>query len=672
MRDIKMIGMVMVISIAFLGCKDVEERIPADLSVLYDTTSAVVDQYEGQQAGGGKMVKKEMVKFTNASASEYEDGAMLHFTDSLGEVDVVVESLGLPDDWMKYKYLKFKMQNMNPFDVMVVFNIYGARNRLPQKIDLSPGGIYEGEMFLADLPLTARNKDIYSPNSIHIKASAFNSGFDLVLSDIELIKTSDTLPLPVVDPFGQRIRGEWSRKVDNLEQFHASLEKEKEYIDSLPGHDHMDHHGAWKEGKQFEASGFFRVQKDDGKWWLITPDGKPFWSLGVTGVRTKHNLADVTIFADRKYLFEELPDPEKFPNAYEADTCVSFYSWNIQRKYGDKEGWKKMAFKRLRSWGMNTIGNWSDLSLLKDSDMPYTHSFRVTERKGLYLKERIADVFDPEWQKFADSVMSEAAEFKDDPMLLGYFVDNEGGWGHLNLLEISPDDVPLRYEWEKLMREKYQSVDDINHAWGTELADWAAVRNLNSEEIADNDAFREDEVLLETHYAKQYFSFISKTLKKYDPNHMYLSCRFTRKLKPDHILEQAGKYCDVLTVNVYALAPIKEQMDAWYEKTGRPILIGEHHLPLRSERQLPPKYQAFTPDERLKYYQEYVKTWAGMPYSVGCHWYQYVDQHITGREMDGENQTVGLVDITDQPYDEMRKAISLSSKVMYQLHDKAE
>jgi len=128
---------------------------------------------------------------------------------------------------------------------------------------------------------------------------------------------------------------------------------------------------------------------------------------------------------------------------------------------------------------------------------------------------------------------------------------------------------------------------------------------------------------------------------------------------------------DVVTVNVYSLVPIKEQMTAWHEKTGRPILIGEHHLPLRSNRQMPPKYKAFTPEERLKWYPEYIRTWAKMPFSLGAHWYQYADQHLTGRAIDGENQTVGLVDIADQPYEHMIDAVRIASKEMYKLHQKS-
>jgi agarase len=55
-----------------------------------------------------------------------------------------------------------------------------------------------------------------------------------------------------------------------------------------------------------------------------------------------------------------------------------------------------------------------------------------------------------------------------------------------------------------------------------------------------------------------------------------------------------------------------------------------------------------------------------MPYSLGSHWYQYSDQHITGRASNGENQIIGFVDITDQPYQRMIDAARYNFEHIYQ------
>jgi agarase len=53
---------------------------------------------------------------------------------------------------------------------------------------------------------------------------------------------------------------------------------------------------------------------------------------------------------------------------------------------------------------------------------------------------------------------------------------------------------------------------------------------------------------------------------------------------------------------------------------------------------------------------------------VGCHWFQYVDQPVTGRSLDGENYNIGLVTITDTPYPELVEAAREVHREVHELH----
>lgn len=101
-----------------------------------------------------------------------------------------------------------------------------------------------------------------------------------------------------------------------------------------------------------------------------------------------------------------------------------------------------------------------------------------------------------------------------------------------------------------------------------------------------------------------------------------------------------------------------------------PTKIGKH--PLRSERQLPPLYPAFTADERRQDYERFLRYWAEQPWSLGAHWFQHADQNATGRPLDGENQTVGFVDIVDRPHPDLVAAAMAATRVMYPLHAQAQ
>jgi hypothetical protein len=329
---------------------------------------------------------------------------------------------------------------------------------------------------------------------------------------------------------------------------------------------------------------------------------------------------------------------------------------NLLKKYGSIQGWRDMSLRRLRSWGLNTIGNWAEDSLLMQSAIPFTYALETS------IKSWQEDVYDPTWEAHLDSVFARAAMFKTNKYLLGYFVDNEAGWGNLKLLLKLPNNAKLREKWVSELKRKYVSLNAFNYQAKGEFKSWSEVAVCDDPTLVSKD----DILLLDSLYTDKYFSTIVQTLKKHDPNHLYLGCRFTRKLKPAHILRIAGKYCDVITVNVYSYEPIKKDMDKWHEYTGKPILIGEHQAALSSVRQLPLRWQTFDHEERYEYFTNYVSKWAHMPYSLGSHWYQYSDQHITGRASNGENQIIGFVDITDQPYQRMIDAARYNFEHIYQ------
>src|SRR5262249_45964762 len=54
--------------------------------------------------------------------------------------------------------------------------------------------------------------------------------------------------------------------------------------------------------------------------------------------------------------------------------------------------------------------------------------------------------------------------------------------------------------------------------------------------------------------------------------------------------------------------------------------------------------------ERGPAYARYIRAVADNPDFVGAHWFQYLDEHLTGRTLDGENAHIGFVTVADVPY----------------------
>ncbi|MCL1909956.1 MAG: agarase, partial [Kiritimatiellaeota bacterium] len=99
----------------------------------------------------------------------------------------------------------------------------------------------------------------------------------------------------------------------------------------------------------------------------------------------------------------------------------------------------------------------------------------------------------------------------------------------------------------------------------------------------------------------------------------------------------------------------------------KPILIGEFHFGA-TDRGMFPGALLNVADQatRASNYTTYLRAVWDNPNFVGAHWYQYYDQALTGREMDGENGNIGFVSITDTPYPELMKAVKAAHAEMYE------
>ncbi len=104
----------------------------------------------------------------------------------------------------------------------------------------------------------------------------------------------------IVDGFGQFLQGEWPEKVSSPEMLRAKGAEEAravvQWLADLPSRDRFD---GLLEAGGFRATGFFRTEQRGGRWWLVTPEGNGFFSIGMdviapageTYVRSGHGPA---------------------------------------------------------------------------------------------------------------------------------------------------------------------------------------------------------------------------------------------------------------------------------------------------------------------------------------------------------------------------------------------
>jgi hypothetical protein len=624
------------------------DDVRASLANLADPRRRV----SGPRPATAKSESKPEVRLERAFCTWEKGGLELTLFPTGGWVEAVPQALDLPERWDTFGRLQVRVEAVDG-PVRVEVSVAGARSRLVETRDLECGEEAVLDVPLDDLPLAAGTQPPHAVSAVRLTGTWVGGPATRLvrLKGLALIARTDGPPGPRVDRFGQRASGAWPGKVQGEEDLRAAREAEALELEAMVLPPDRDEYGGWMAGPALEASGFFRADRDaEGRWWLVDPRGRPFWSLGTTGVRT---TSEATPPAGREFLYEALPGPDGPFAAAWSDRGFSFYCWNVLRKYGSKEDWRDAVVRRFRRWGMNTIANTSEDIVLDQRAVPHVRR-ADTRGPGLAMAtQRFPDVFDPAWEAHLDEIFARRlAPNRDNPWLLGYFVDNEWPWRDMRLLETGPK-TALRREWQSFVRRSEGAEGDLG--------------DLSAEAVPAEGPLRDLVRAFEAHYAERYFTTVARLVHKHDPNHLYLGCRFVQE-PPHESIIRAARHADVVSVNCYSLYPDRGRFEDWHRACGRPILIGEHHLPLASERQLAPHYSAFSEAERRRYYVKFLRQTARMPFAVGSHWFQFADQPPTGRTSDGENQTIGLVDITDRPHLDLIGAVREVAARMYAWH----
>jgi len=523
--------------------------------------------------------------------------------------------------------------------------------------------------------------------AIHLILPRRSPGRSLIFGDPGIIRGADRGPeayRSIVDGFGQYTRARWDGKTGSAEDLRrARLREEQELRGRLPPALKLDRYGGLLEGPVFGATGFFRTERREGRWWLVTPEGHGFFSLGIDVVSPD---VGATFVEGREAMFAELPDPgsplaahygyadergslpQERGRQFGHGRSFDFYAANLQRKYGPDylPIWRDTAIQRLRAWGFNTIGNWSEPGLLARREMAHVVPIHVSGNFARVSSGwgKMADPFDPAFAAAADGdVIKAASAYRDDPYLIGYFVDNELAWGLGNAadpqlryglavetLRLGPAS-PAKRAFVAQLTDKYRGAEQLAAAWGVDVHSWDELREANptlSPTSLTKAAIIDDLRAFNTLFAETYFRIVAETIRRHDPNHLYLGSRFQART-PEAVAECA-KYCDVVSFNVY-----REELsgEEWrrFHALGKPAMIGEFQFGSTDTGLFwPGLFDVAAEDQRGPAYATYLRSALANPDIVGCHWFQYVDEPLTGRLLDGENGNMGFVAVTDRPY----------------------
>ncbi|MDR3688175.1 MAG: hypothetical protein P4L46_02265 [Fimbriimonas sp.] len=388
-------------------------------------------------------------------------------------------------------------------------------------------------------------------------------------------------------------------------------------------------------GREVGPPSRFRVVDDHGSMYLQGPDGKPFFSLGVCCVDTGTSYADY--------------DPKN--PSYAA---FKYYAEG-------KQQWADDVVQRLQSWGFNTIGAWSDAKTLRQviaPELKFTPILHMGSGAGAPWKDM--------WDRTVVSMMSDIArdqikDLKSESRVIGYFSDNEQGWWNGALFEWAWKGAGTRKLLVGQLESRYKS-------WAALLGDFepASARSFTELKRAGRLFLRPgSNGIAAVHayigaLADRYYSLCNSLIKKYDPKALYLGDRFISNFYPE-VAKAAGKYADVVSTNLNAdwndgtVTPF--YLPSLHRIAGKPLMITEYYMCAKENRTGNKNDSSGFPlvqtqAERAQGFLTTTRVLLQTPYVVGAHWFQYYDEPKNGRG-DGENYNMGLVDVYNDPYEDL-------------------
>jgi hypothetical protein len=269
---------------------------------------------------------------------------------------------------------------------------------------------------------------------------------------------------------------------------------------------------------KFEPDGFFTLGQRQEHWWLITPEGKPFFSIGLNHI-----------------------DPASLRYPENIDIWRNKYQ-------GSTINWLKQSVAvNLKQWGFNTVGWEQEVTVrqwrhsrsftfdeYQALNMPYCHMLPFTESHQWEQHTRHFDFYSTEWEEWCDYVArAHCAELSADPNLIGYFYSDCPPWIH---------NRPVN-EWRGPIFDPEQLKSETGRKALSDLA-------------------------------SRYYKTTRDAIRRYDTNHLIFGDRYEANAPiAEEVVTAALPYVDVLSFQDFR-DPVAH-LDQWHKKTGKPVLLAD-------------------------------------------------------------------------------------------------
>lgn len=327
------------------------------------------------------------------------------------------------------------------------------------------------------------------------------------------------------------------------------------------------------------AAGHIRVGLTRaGQWWLLDAHDRPFFSRGVNGINRTGTTGSRTAH-------------------------LGSYAASVDALYGTVEPklFADAALARLPVWGFNTLGAWAGPEFF-DRGVAYAEmmDFRqaapeTTIRLG---GAKVPDVFDPRWVEACDQRAAERALARVfSRELIGYFTDDDLAWAQPDAeagtaeddgvkravrpsllqicLSLEPSFPAYHAAWEFTLAAHGGELAILARAWEVTLPNKEALRQLTLADGAVLSAgYRRDQERFAREFARRYFAVTAAAIRRHDPNHLILGCRFSANPGAAVLAECVAPQVDVVSLSCRD-EKVFSRIEVANRAQGMPVMVGE-------------------------------------------------------------------------------------------------
>ena len=366
--------------------------------------------------------------------------------------------------------------------------------------------------------------------------------------------------------------------------------------------------------EDFEPGPRYRLAERDGVWWLVSPEGKAFYSLAVDAPAFDNNAAGL---ARGRELAAQL----------RGLGFNSLAGWHNLWRYAPLND-------TFAAEGETPIPQFQVANVIAGADV-------LVDAAGKDAGDHsFPDPFDPRWEAALRTSLNDRLRLvKDRPFFVAWFAGNERAHHDLHRRVWSRHcSAALR----RFLEERYEGdIARLNESWSAEFASFEDLIRARPDPVLRRGPMYDDFRAFKRELLRRYNETLLRVIREEDPGRLVFSNRFMTGEVTDW-MEDLDLYAgfDGIAVNLYPsnLSPGLNANELAllrlvHESTGKPVLLSEWSVPAidsglyshpdKLDWSFPQTVD--TQEERARQAARLTADFYNLPFLVGSHWFTWSD-----------------------------------------------